>query len=247
MLLMGAGSKEAAGAAVPSYRVARASVPIRVDGILDEFDWAVAERIRFVKFGHEPEDGKPLREATQVMALWDNNNLYLAFLVQDSEIWATLTERDARLFPEECVEFFLDLEGDGRRYIETQINSLNNIRDLLVDRSMETPSYAQFDVMAKWDFQQLRKAVRIHRDRDGRDLGWTLEIALPWTELSFSRRSWPPRDGDELRINLYRYERPRSGQLPLELSGWSPVPASFHDPGRFGRFVFTSARAGSCR
>jgi hypothetical protein len=228
---------------LPFYRVHRASAPIRVDGVLDEWDWIVAERLRCLKFSHEPEDSKPLREETLIASLWDDENLYLAFIVHDREIWATINERDARLFPEECVEFLLDPDGTGERYIEAQINSLNNIRDLLIDGNVNNPSYSEFDVMARWDFLHLRKEVRIYRDRAGRDLGWTLEVAIPWSELSFSRRTWPPKPGDELRINFYRYERSRSGELPLELSAWSPV-RDFHEPARFGHFVFLSSQPG---
>jgi len=228
---------------VPVYRVHRASALIRVDGILDEWEWIGAERLRRLKFNHEPEDSKPLREETLIASVCDDENLYLAFIVHDREIWATINERDARLFPEECVEFFLGPDGTGERHIEAQINSLNNIRDLLIDGNVNNPSYPEFDVMAHWDFQHLQKEVRIYRDGDGQDIGWTLEIAIPWSELSFSRRTWPRKPRDELRINFYRYERSRSGELPLELSAWSPV-RDFHEPTRFGRFVFLSSPPG---
>lgn len=229
---------------MPVYQVRRSSAPIQIDGVLDEWDWIAAERLQCRKFSHEPEDEKPLREQTQVAGLWDDKNLYLAFVIQDREIWSTIDEPGARLFPEECVEFFLDPDGTGERYVEAQINSRNNIRDLLVDGSIKSSGYAEFDRMALWDFRQLKKAMRIYEDDKGRHAGWTLELAIPWRELSFSRRTWPPQPGDELRINFYRYERPRSGDLPLELSAWSPV-LDFHDPSRFGRFVFVAEPAGS--
>jgi hypothetical protein len=244
MLLRPTSGQNMMSQSVPIYQVHRASAPIRVDGILDEWDWVAAERLRCVKFSHEPEDSKPLREETLVASLWDDEYLYLAFIVQDREIWATISKRGDRLFPEECVEFFLDPDGAGEQYIEAQINSINNIRDLLVDGKVKNPSRNEFDLMARWDFQHLRKEVRIHRDIAGRDLGWTLEIAIPWSNLSFSRHAWPPKPGDELRINFYRYERSRTGKLPLELSAWSPVE-DFHDPVRFGRFIFVSSFAGS--
>lgn len=230
---------------VPIYHVHQASVPIRIDGRLDEFDWLRAKRISFVKFAHDPEDHKALRESTQMMALWDKQNLYLAFVISDREIWATLQNRDARLFPEECVEFFLDPDGDGRRYIEAQINSVNNIRDLLVDGSLKNPTYPQYDKMARWDFQHLHKAVRIYQNSSGDDLGWILELAIPWSEFAFSRKKWPPLDGATIRANFYRYERSRTSHLPLELSGWSKVEGDFHQPARFGTFVFVMSPVGS--
>jgi hypothetical protein len=243
----GSGDPSAAAPAeeAPVYRVARASAPIRIDGVLDEFDWNAAERLRFLKIKHAPEDDKPLREETLVMALWDDENLYLAYIIQDREIWATLRKRDAKLWPEECVEFFFDPDGTGRRFTETQINSLNNIRDLLGENAETPDGHTKSQLNDNWDMKRLRKAVRLHRDGAGRDIGWVLGIAIPWQELDFSSRTWPPKPGDELRANLTRYERPRNNALPLELSSWALLPSGFHDPARFGRLVFTASRAGS--
>jgi hypothetical protein len=218
---------------IPCYGVRRASGPILIDGKLEERDWRRAERIELKKALPERGDDSPLRAKTRVAALWDEDNLYLAFEVEDQEVWATLHEHDARLFEEECVEFFLDPDGDGRRYIETQINSLNTIRDLLVDGSIRQPTRAEFDRMALWHYQQLRSAVDIQPG-----WGWTMEAAIPWSEFGFCERSFPPQPGSEMRVNCYRYERSRLGAEPLELSAWSQVDRSFHEPDHFGRFLF---------
>jgi Carbohydrate family 9 binding domain-like len=226
---------------VPTYRASRASGPIQIDGAFTEFDWLTAQRIRLVKIRHDPEDRKPLRENTEVAAVWDEQNLYLRFIVQDREMWATNQKHDARLWPEECVEIFLDPDGDGRRYIEAQVNWHGNVRDILVDGSIKNPTPAQFDEMARWDFRYLQTAVQVYRTAKGEDLGWTLEMAIPWTELSFSRRHFPPKVGQKIRINFYRVERPHHGPLPVEWSGWNPVPGDLHDPSHFGQFVFSPA------
>jgi hypothetical protein len=218
---------------LPCYRVKRARGPILIDGKLEERDWQDAERVALKKAFPKPGDNSSLRAKTQFAALWDDDHLYFAFEVEDMEIWATLREHDARLFEEECVEFFLDLRGDGRWYIETQINSLNTIRDLLVDASIGQPSRAEFDTMALWHYRNLRSAVDIKPS-----WGWTLEVAIPWTEFGFSRRRFPPEPRSEIRVNCYRYERSQLGTEPLELSAWSEVEHSFHEPERFGRFVF---------
>jgi hypothetical protein len=58
------------------------------------------------------------------------------------------------------------------------MNSLNNIRDILVEGSIRNPTPAQFDEMARWNFRHLRSAVRIYKNGAGQDLGWTLELAI---------------------------------------------------------------------
>jgi len=228
------------GMDVPFYRLSRISNSDAEFGRFRWPDWSLAEPIEFLKIRHEPEDGLPLRERTQVAALWDERNLYLTFAVFDKGIWATITTRDARLFHEECVEFFIDPDGDGRRYVETQVNSLGTVRDLLVDGTISHPTPLQYDAMALWRFRALRSEVSELNVNHRRVAGWRLQVAIPWVEFDFSHRAWPPQPGDELRINFYRYERPQSGIGSLELSGWSCVQGSFHQPGCFGRFIFQS-------
>lgn len=223
---------------VPFYRVAGIPNLASTPHCFRWPDWSLAAPIEFAKIRHEPEDDLPLRERTTVVALWDAHHLYLAFTIFDNEIWATITTRDARLFHEECVEFFIDPDGDGRRYIETQVNALGTVRDLLVDGTIADPTPAQYDRMAEWHFGALHSQVSKLKGEDDQVVGWRLQIAIPWAAFEFSRRSWPPQAGDELRINFYRYERPRSGAGSLELSGWSRVSGSFHQPDRFGRFIF---------
>lgn len=218
---------------LPSYPVRRACGPIAIDGRLDERDWLQTEWLQLEKVLREPGDESALRATTRVAALWDTENLYLAFAIEDAEIWATLRDHDARLFEEECVEFFIDPSGDGCHYIEAQVNSLNTIRDLLVDTSIENPGKAEYDAMARWHFNAMRSAVQM---RTG--WGWTLEIAIPWEEFEFSKCSFPPRPGHAMRANFYRYERSQTGAQPLELSAWSQVVRSFHEPERFGQLIF---------
>jgi Carbohydrate-binding family 9 len=232
---------------IPSYRVRKISSPKAAPGRFCWPDWSSSEYFELQRFRHEPEDDLPLRERTQIAALWDEGNLYLEFKIFDQEVWATYTTHDARLFHEECVEFFVDPDGDGRRYIEAQVNSLGTVRDLLVDGTIPHPTLAQFDMMAHWHFRAIRNEVSELKVDGDRVAGWKLQVAIPWDEFDFGRRTWPPQPGEELRINFYRYERPRSGAGSLELSGWSWVDSTFHQPDRFGRLIFESGDGDSTR
>ena len=72
------------------YHAYRASGPITADGRLDEADWDAAVPIYP---GDIITGAKPV---LPVMAkiLWDNHNLYVAFQVQETNIWAIITGRD---------------------------------------------------------------------------------------------------------------------------------------------------------
>ena len=56
----------------------------------------------------------------------------------------------------------------------------------------------------------------------------------------------PPNVGDRWRLNLYRYERLRTGGVApgtTQSNAWSPVGRiDFHAPDRFGIVVFADER-----
>jgi len=98
----------------------------------------------------------------------------------------------------------------------------------------------------EWDIEGLKTAVAVFgtvNERDDRDQGWTVEIAIPWTGLKDIPPgiTGPPEEGTQWRINLYRIERPKDQQgIGDEYSAWSSVRVlNFHVPERFGVVEFT--------
>ena len=75
------------------------------------------------------------------------------------------------------------------------------------------------------------------------DSGSVFEFSLPWKGFGkiAGSANIPPKPGDVWRININRYERPRTGEnTEKELSGWAPLDLqSYHVPDRFAyvRFV----------
>jgi hypothetical protein len=63
-----------------------------------------------------------------------------------------------------------------------------------------------------WDCPGLLHAVHVDgtvNRRDGKDRGWSAEIAVPWTSFALlaDGRALPPRDGDVWRIDCLRFEK----------------------------------------
>jgi hypothetical protein len=219
-------------AQLPEYRALRSVDAITVDGDLEEFSWSAALRMGpFVNI-RNPADAS----LTQAAIVWDDRNLYAAFISVDREPWSTMLERDTHLWEQEVVEIFLDPDGDGKNYAELEISPNNVIVDLLIP----APRAIEADVAARWDIAGLRTAAT---RRTG---GWTVEIAIPWASLEATGVSRPPKPGDRWRVGMYRIERPagRSGgpDAPVELLAWSPTERSFHEPERFGWVEFALPR-----
>ncbi len=63
-----------------------------------------------------------------------------------------------------------------------------------------------------WDFPGLQSAVQINgtlNDPTSADQGWTVELAFPWSGMTWlaDGRPLPPRDGDTWRLLFARYEK----------------------------------------
>ncbi|MDR0965217.1 MAG: carbohydrate-binding family 9-like protein [Myxococcales bacterium] len=214
---------------LPSYRAKKRTGPIEVDGRLDDAGWQAAPWTEpFRRTG----DGKKPHFSTRAKLSWDDEALYVAFEVEDRDIWATHTERDAPIYEEEVVEIFIDADGDGRTYDELQLS----------------PRGVQFDAAFTgrrqgmnlgWD-SGMTSAVHLRGtldDASDRDEGWSAEMRIPVDRLTDVPR-WPPRPGDRWRVNLYRLEW-HSERKRNEGSAFSPpLVGDFHHLPRFGWLEF---------
>lgn len=202
----------------PTYTCYRPIRPIEVDGSLDDIAWRQAP----VTHNFLLPGGRTGPQQTIARVLWDDERLYVAFDVKDTDIWAEMTDRDAKLWEQDCVEVFIEPTGAVLPYFEFEINALNVVLDLRFARQVRGP----FDEAAAWDCPGLVHGVR------RRDDGWTAEIAIPFASLTGTR---PPKPGDSWKINLTRIDRPERKD-PLLLA-WGPT-SDFHDASRMGTVTF---------
>ncbi len=212
----------------PTYEVSRTSVPIKVDGRLDDLSWAKVPSVGNFVYS---SSGSPSPYQTEAKVLYDNHFLYFSFRCVDENIWSTFRRRDAHLWQEEVVEVFLQADPRQPDYIELEVNPLGTMLDIyLLD--IRKPLHYE-----SWNSEKLKWAVQVSGTVDGKggDRGWTCEIALPLEDVATALHL-PPRVGDRWRMNLYRVER-----SPSRASmAWSPTYKNdFHVPSRFGEIVFT--------
>ncbi|MGB8494462.1 MAG: carbohydrate-binding family 9-like protein [Candidatus Acidiferrum sp.] len=102
---------------IAHYTARRATGPIRVDGLLDELDWQKAEKSpRFVDMA----TGEPAIYGTRAAVLWDDQNLYVGFWIEEPFVQAKLTEKNSLIFNENDAEVFID---GGDTYYEFETNA----------------------------------------------------------------------------------------------------------------------------
>ncbi len=110
--------------ALAHYICHRTSHKPPVDGRLDGPAWREAPKSpRFVDL----VSGVPGFMETRMAALWDDENLYVAFWASESNVQARLTERDALVWTENDLEVFI---GGEDCYYEFQINALGTVYEV---------------------------------------------------------------------------------------------------------------------
>jgi len=223
---------------VETYVVKRSVDTIVTDGVLDEASWEHAVPTRaFVIY----TDGSMPRYHTAARMMWDDRCLYIAMRMTDGEISATFENHDDALYKEDVAEIFIDPDGDGLNYIEIEVSPRETVLDLVMDREYAKGGKGDWD----WDLDGFEAGVHVEgtlNDISDSDAYWVMECAIPFESIAFSSpgADFPPKPGDEWRLNLYRYEYNRNQDL-VELSAWNMTGKGrgFHAPDMFGRLVFS--------
>ncbi|MBO6937311.1 MAG: carbohydrate-binding family 9-like protein [Deltaproteobacteria bacterium] len=215
---------------VPSIDVNRAS-DITIDGKLDEPSWRSARATAaFVK----TMDGSPADFGVTAKLLWDDENLYVGFVVDDDYLKSEFDERDDHLWEQDTVEVMLDPGGDGRNYFELQVSPQNVVFDTRYDTRRNPGPIGHAD----WN-AEIESAVEVEGtvNDDDEDEGYTVEMAISWS--SFATGNPPatkPEAGQVWRANLYVMDAREEGS---RAAGWSPPNVGdFHVPNRFGNLRF---------
>lgn len=218
---------ETLSAALPEYRVRRASPAPVIDGVLEDAAWSLAAPITLVN----SMNGSPARVRTTARLLWDERYLYVSFDCEDPDVWTTFTKHDEPLYTQEVVEIFIDADGDGRTYNEIEVNAANVLFDAYFPERRQGMDLS-------WDSGALT-AVTVQgtlNDPSDKDEGWRVEMRIPIDRLAAVPHV-PPRVGDRWRFNLYRLEH--HGRREVEGQAYSPPRVGdFHALNRFAWLVF---------
>lgn len=228
-----------------------AFAPPAIDGADDEAAWALApwsEPFVDIRGG----DFAPPIFETRFRALADAGHLYLFATLEEPRLYATLTAHDSVIFHDPDFELFVDPEGDGLGYFELEVNALATTWDLRLDRPYREGGRAD----DAWELAGLRLAVRLDgslNDPRDSDVGWTVEMALPWSAFTNAPAetaavSRAPARGTSWRVNFSRVQWPleivdgRYRKVPQACEDnwvWSPQGVvDMHRPERWGYFDF---------
>ncbi len=218
----------------PTYECHHLTGPIVIDGSLDDPAWHHVPSAGPFVFPWPEQKGR--KQMTLAKLAWDDANLYAAYECRDTDITATYTERDDPVYQDDCVELFIaPAPGKSAFYYGFEMNCRGVLYDYFY--AFPTVLIAPYDTGGVW----LKTAIDGTLNASGdRDRGWTLEVRIPFANLSDLMGKSRPEPGDVWRINMNRWDGTGEARA---LSQWSPSGLGAphpHRPEGFGALVFTA-------
>lgn len=183
----------------PVLQIKKIDKSLELTGKLDHPIWKLAEPIELT-YEIRPGDNTQAPERTLVRALYDDKHIYFGFECYDknpSQIRANITDRD-RMFDDDYVIIVLDTYGDYQKGYEFAVNPHGIKGDLLATMNNED---ASLDLI--W-----HSAASINEN------GWTAEIAIPFTSLTF-----PDKEDQNWVLGIVR-NIPRSSRIQIS---WTKI------------------------
>jgi hypothetical protein len=241
-----------------SYKAYQVKDPMQIDGDLNEDSWQSAKWSEYFTDIEGEKKPKPPYK-TRFKMLWDKDNAYIAAELEDADIWASYTKRDAPLYLENDFEFFVDPDADTHNYIEFEVNVLKNVFDLFFDKSHRDGG----DALTNWDLKNLKLGVKVagtvNKPKD-HDKKWTVEMSFPFRSVTTANVA-APVDQTIWRFNFLRvqwdyeivngqYKKKTDAStgksLPEHNWSWSPQGLiNMHVPERWGYVQFIAQPAGA--
>lgn len=186
----------------------RISVPINIDGILNEPVYQQSEKaIDFVQLN--PYNGKPSFKPTEVSIFYDDNAIYVGAMLFDDpdSIQNYITTRDD-LGISDYFDFFIDPNNEGLTGYEFAVTPANSQCDL---KAVKSSSGDNED--SSWD-AVWQSATNIN------EKGWSVEFRIPYSALRFPVKQDPVWGLNFFR-RIRRYNSNNSWNLiSSEISGF---------------------------
>lgn len=196
--------------------------PIVIDGKADEAAWKDAVAIDTFYLPWLGKNARLAKTATKAKLLWDRDYLYFFAEMEDSDLYADVTEQDGQIWDNDVFELFFKPAEDKPGYYEFQINAAGAKMDMFIPRR------------GSGGFQRYKKDGDFHIDAKvilrgtlnnwtDKDEGWSVEGRIPWTD--FMRTGGRPDVNEKWKFALCRYDYSVAFEGP-ELSTCAPLSSN---------------------
>ena len=201
---------------------------ITIDGKADEPAWHIAQVIDSFRVPLESNRRtRPARTATRARLLWDRNYLYFFAEMEDADLYADVTEQDAKTWNNDVFELFFKPDDNKLAYYEFQVNAANT----KFDAFMPSRGSGGFNRWRHAHELSVESAI-VHEGTlnqwQDTDEGWSVEGRIPWSTFKMTGATPPEVAAAVWKFALCRYDYSVGFESP-ELSSCAPLNVlNFH-------------------
>lgn len=218
------------------YKVHKLTKPMDIDANWDKDQWQKSQPVDIELYmgdkpGHLPK--------TQAKLLYDDDNIYVIFRVEDSYVRALATEYHGNVWEDSCVEFFftpgVDI-SDGYFNVET-----NCIGTIFCAHQISRGKDQQKLTPDRLDKIEIVSSLprRIIEPEIKEPLTWIIEYRLPLEILADYCDLTRPAPGVRWKANFYKCADMTSHPHWLTWSYIDKPQPDFHRPDYFGTLEFS--------
>lgn len=189
----------------PIFKASKTDEKITIDGKPYEQVWQKTEA-RTLDYFYRVEKPND-RQQTTFRMLWDKQNLYLFFQMEDKYLTVRETKRDGEPYLDDCAEIFFITAPDS---LDTHFGYELNLNKASNDFIYFNSYYNGKDVVYR-DFNPSFKVETTYEgtvnDNSDIDRGWTMEMAIPISNFGELGKVQPIQKGTHWAILAVRQDR----------------------------------------
>ncbi|MBF4515909.1 carbohydrate-binding family 9-like protein [Flavobacterium sp. ANB] len=209
-----------------TFPVHKTNDKIIIDG--DLTDWKTPFLGPFVIHN----SGEKATQNTMVSLSWNDENLYIAYISNDSKIIGESKMKDSEIYKtDDLVEIFIDPDGDGQNYAEIGVNAFSTNYDMLI--KCVSPDCGGWKTSTSFNISGLETVSKITPE------GFCTEIKIPFSSLTTIENGnfATPKTGTKWKANVFRIDYGNITEY-LALQPYKSLKYGFHQPREFAVFEF---------
>jgi len=216
--------------------LSKATTPPPLDNNTTGPLWKNTTAINIDEFRPESSGHHP---ATEVRITYDDNGLYITFLVNDRFVRSIQTKFNAPVCTDSCVEFFVRPKND-KGYLNFETNCGGTMLAYYIEDWRRTPDgFAEFTPLTTGDAAQVKiyhSMPEIVDPEITEPAIWQNSLFIPFSLMEKYVGKLGSLTGQTWHANFYKCADETSHP---HWAAWNPVKElNFHDPESFGIMTF---------
>lgn len=217
-----------------TYQVKGTKEKIVIDGKWDKPAW---KKVKPVKIENRMGDEPRFRPVTEAKMLYDANNVYVIFRVQDKFVKSIVTKYNGHVSGDACVEFFFSPNSaEPEHYFNLEVNAGGTPLIFFITKPWSGVTKLSDTLISQIEIAHSLPAVVNPEITE--EVTWTIEYRIPLAMLKQFTNVTMPKAGVTWRANFYKTGSDTSNP---HYYTWSPVSnpkPNFHLPAYFGTLTF---------